>query len=126
VLVDPDKKLQDALKLKDALILYPTRLEAETETDPQGQPRLRLRYLDDEGQQLQEFFRINSRSQIRRLCAQVLPPYIADRHRPFVANTVLQLDALLHRLQPPAVVIAQKDGRFWKIRDKLFEINKSD
>ncbi|WP_245612920.1 DEAD/DEAH box helicase family protein [Rheinheimera texasensis] len=124
VLVDPDKKLQDALKLKDALILYPNRLEAETESDAQGQPRLRLRYLDAEGQHLQEFFRINSRSQIQRLCAQVLPPFIADRHRPFKANTVPQLDALLHRLQPPAVVIAQKDGRFWKIRDKLFEINK--
>jgi DNA repair protein RadD len=52
-----------------------------------------------------------------------LPPFIADRHRPFVANTPLQLEAQLHRLQPPAVVIAQKDGRFWKIRDKLFEIN---
>ncbi len=126
ILVDPDKKLQDALKLKDALILYPNQLEALTETDTAGKARLRLRYLDAEGQQLQEFFSLHSRSQIQRLCQRVLPPFIADRHRPFIANTVLQLDALLHRLQPPAVVIAQKDGRFWKIRDKLFEINKFD
>jgi DNA repair protein RadD len=125
VLVDPDKKLQDALKLKDALILYPTLLEAQTETDAQGKARLRLRYLDAEGQQLQEFFSLHSRSQIQRLCKVVLPPFIVDRHLPFQANTVLQLEALLHRLIPPAVVIAQKDGRFWKIRDKLFEINKS-
>ena len=125
VLVDPDKKLQDALKLKDALLLYPTQLEAQTETDSNGKARLRLRYVDAEGQQLQEFFSLHSRSQIQRLCKVVLPPFIVDRHVPFQANTVLQLEAQLHRLIAPAVVIAQKDGRFWKIRDKLFEINKS-
>jgi DNA repair protein RadD len=125
VLVDPDKKLQDALKLKDALILYPVSLDAQTETDAAGKARLRLRYIDADGQQLQEFFSAHSRSQISRLCTVVLPPLIADRHLPFAANTVRQLTALLHRLQPPAVVIAQKDGRFWKIRDKLFEIEKS-
>lgn len=124
VLVDPDKKLQDALKLKDALILYPHHIEALTEIDAQGKPRLRLRYVDKEGQQLQEFFSLHSRSQIQRLCQRVLPPFIVDRHRPFVANTVAQLAAQLHRLQPPQVVIAQKDGRFWTIRDKLFEVNK--
>ncbi len=125
VLVDPDKKLQDALKLKDALILYPVSLDAQTETDAAGKARLRLRYIDADGQQLQEFFSAHSRSHIRRLCTVVLPPLIADRHLLFAANTVRQLTALLHRLQPPAVVIAQKDGRFWKIRDKLFEIEKS-
>ena len=125
VFVDPDKKLQDALKLKDALILYVDRLEATIELDQHGKSRLRLRYLDAQEQQLQEFFSLHSRSQIQRLCKIVLAPLVVDRHLPFQANTVLQLEAMLHRLQPPAVVIAQKDGRFWKIRDKLFEITKS-
>ncbi len=124
VLVDPDKKLQEALKLKDALILYPDQLEANVETDSDGKWRLRLRYLDTAGQQLQEFFSINSKAQIQRLIKVQLMPLLSDRHRPLLANTARQLDAQLHRLQPPSVVIAQKHGRFWKIRDKLFELNE--
>lgn len=125
-LVDPDKKLQDALKLKDCLILYPTELNCVLEQDTQQKPRLRLTYRDAEGQQLTEFISLASPAALRRFCQVTVPPMLTDRHRPFVARTIRQLEPMLHRLQPPQVVIGQKHQRFWKIRDKLFSLQKDD
>jgi len=125
-LVDPDKKLQDALKLKDCLILYPTTLDCTIEQDATHKPRLRLIYRDQDGQQLTEFVNLASPAAIKRFCQVAVPPMLADRHRPFMARTIPQLEAQLHRLQPPQVVIGQKQQRFWKIRDKLFSLQKDE
>jgi len=125
-LVDPDKKLQEALKLKDCLILYPSSLEYTLEHDQQQRDRLRLVYRDADGQQLTEFISLATPAAIRRFCQVAAPPMLADRHLPFKANNIKQLAALLHRLQPPQVVIGQKQQRFWRIRDKLFLMPNSN
>jgi DNA repair protein RadD len=111
VLVDPDKKLQDALKLKDALLNQP---------DNQGKGRLKVSYIDLDGQQLHEFWPLGSKAQRQRFGQIFVPPHLTDHHRPFDLSSVSVILAQQHRLQPPAAVIARKDGRFWRLRDKLF------
>jgi len=122
VLVDPDKKLQEALKLKDALILYPQRMELSVMTDSKGSQRLKISYCNAEGQQIHEFWPIQTKAQKQRFATIFLPPHLPDRHRPFDTTTVAKILAQSHRLQPPAAIVARKDGRFWRIRDKLFEL----
>lgn len=120
VLVDPDKKLQDALKLKDALILYPTEMRFDVSSDSRGQSRLKITYLNATGQQLHEFWPLQTKSQKQRFARVFVPAHLTDRHRPFDMTSVRAIMAQLHRLSPPAALVARKDGRFWRIRDKLF------
>ena len=125
VLVDPDKKLQEALKLKDALIIYPKRMECTLMKDAKGSQKLKISYHNDENQQLHEFWPLQSKPQRLRFAAVFLPPHLPDRHRPFDVSTGAKILAQSHRLQPPDAIIARKDGRFWRIRDKLFDLSKS-
>jgi len=122
VLVDPDKKLQEALKLKDALILYPQRMELTLLTDVKGLQKLKISYHNDENQQIHEFWPIQTKAQKQRFATVFLPPHLPDRHRPYEVQTVAKILAQSHRLRPPAAIVARKDGRFWRIRDKLFEL----
>jgi DNA repair protein RadD len=124
VLVDPDKKLQDAMKLKDALILYPQRMELEAQTDSKGQSRLKVSYLGEDGQQLHEFWALHSKAQKQRFAKLFLPPHLPDRHRPYDISSTRVIVSQSHRLVPPAALVARKDGRFWRIRDKLFGISQ--
>ncbi len=123
VLVDPDKKLQEALKLKDALILYPDTMTLSAQQDHKGQSRLKVSYADAQGQQLHEFWPLGSKAQRQRFGRIFVPPHLTDRHRPFDSCSVKAILAQQHRLQPPAAVIARKDGRFWRLRDKLFQLS---
>lgn len=123
VLVDPDKKLQDALSLKDAMVVYPDQLLIAADQTAQGKAQLKLSYQVGD-QWFHEWFAGATKGQIQKICHQLLPPFIIDRHRPFHANTLNQLMALSHRLQSPTALILRKEGRYWKIRDRLFEITK--
>lgn len=125
VLVDPDKKLQDAMKLKDALILYPQSLRLEAQTDSKGHARLKISYQGEDGQQLHEFWPVQSKAQKQRFARLFLPPHLPDRHRPFDSSSARAMVAQSHRLVPPAAIVARKDGRFWRIRDKLFGLTGS-
>jgi DNA repair protein RadD len=122
--VDPDKKLQEALKLKDALIIYPNRMELALMTDSKGSQKLKISYHNDENQQLHEFWPLQSKAQRLRFASVFLPPHLPDRHRPFDVSTGAKIVAQSYRLQPPNAIIARKDGRFWRIRDKLFDLSK--
>ncbi len=124
VLVDPDKKLQEALKLKDALIMYPKRMELSVTSDAKGAQKLKISYSNDENQQIHEFWPVQSKAQKQRFATIFLPPHLPDRHRPFAVNTVAQILAQSHRLCPPDAIVARKDGRFWRIRDKLFALQQ--
>lgn len=123
VLVDPDKKLQEALSLKDAMVVYPDELLLVADQTAQGKAQLKISYLVGD-QQFHEWFPAASRSQIQKLCTQLFPPFVIDRHRPLAVTTLTQLLAQSHRLQPPAALILRKEGRYWKIRDRLFELSQ--
>ncbi len=47
-----------------------------------------------------------------------------DRHRPFTDTAPTKVANNEHRLRPPEIVIARKNGRFWAIRDKLFDLDQ--
>lgn len=122
VLVDPDKKLQEALSLKDAMVVYPDELTLTQDLTAQGKAQLKLSYRVGD-QQFHEWFPAATRGQLSKICQQLLPPFVSDRHRPFLATTLPQLLAQQHRLQPPTALILRKEGRYWRVRDRLFDLN---
>ena len=125
-LVDPDKKLKEALNLKDALIFECTEMDLTVFKSSDGKPQLKVTYSGEtyqgEGNALvHEFWSLNTKKQKQTFKDQFVRPHLADKHRPFEEASPTKVVANQHRFRLPQFVIAHKSGRFWKLRDKIFE-----
>jgi DNA repair protein RadD len=126
VLVDPDKKLKEALSLKDALVLYVTRMQLQSHQSKEGKSSLKVSYFSADGAEIAEYWSLQTKAQKQKFLSLFVPPHLVDRHRAFSEATVSKVLQQAHRFQPPAAIIARKDGRFWQIRDKLFQIQDKE
>ncbi|CAI2318115.1 putative DNA repair helicase RadD [Vibrio parahaemolyticus] len=125
-LVDPDKKLKEALNLKDALIFECTEMDLSVVKSNDGKSQLKVTYSGEpyqgEGHALvHEFWSLNTKKQKQTFKDQFVRPHLADKHRPFEEASPTRVVANQHRFRLPQFVIARKSGRFWKLRDKIFE-----
>lgn len=121
VLVDPDKKLKEALNLKDALVFECTDIEFAVVKDSKGKNFLKIAYLGGNGNKVGINFYLNTPAQKKSFHAQFVRPHLADKHNPFEGLTPTKVVSQQHRFSLPKFVIARKDGRFWKLRDVIFE-----
>ncbi|HCE2439198.1 TPA: DEAD/DEAH box helicase [Vibrio parahaemolyticus] len=125
-LVDPDKKLKEALNLKDALIFECTEMDLSVFKSNDGKSQIKVTYSGEpyqgEGHALvHEFWSLNTKKQKQTFKDQFVRPHLADKHRPFEEASPTRVVANQHRFRLPQFVIARKSGRFWKLRDKIFE-----
>ncbi|NAX21024.1 DEAD/DEAH box helicase [Vibrio sp. V39_P1S14PM300] len=120
-LVDPDKKLKEALNLKDALVFECAEMDMSVHKDANGKSQLRITYHGDNQAQVHEFWSLSTKKQKQTFKDQFVRPHLADKHRPFDEASPTKVVAHQHRFRPPQFVIARKVGRFWKLRDKIFE-----
>ncbi|MCG9555579.1 DEAD/DEAH box helicase [Vibrio sp. Isolate31] len=120
-LVDPDKKLKDALNLKDALVFECLEMDLNVLKDEKGKSQLKVTYRGENQAQVHEFWSLTTKKQKQNFKDQFVRPHLADRHRPFEEASPSKVVAHQHRFRPPQFVIARKIGRFWKMRDKIFE-----
>ncbi|MEZ9060887.1 MULTISPECIES: DEAD/DEAH box helicase [unclassified Vibrio] len=120
-LVDPDKKLKEALNLKDALVFECLEMDLNVLKDEKGKSQLKVTYRGENQAQVHEFWSLTSKKQKQNFKDQFVRPHLADRHRPFEEASPTSVVAHQHRFRPPQFVIARKVGRFWKMRDKIFE-----
>jgi len=125
-LVDPDKKLKEALNLKDALIFECTEMDLTVFKSSDGKSQLKVTYSGEtyqgEGNALvHEFWKLNTKKQKQNFKDQFVRPHLADKHRPFEEASPTKVVANQHRFRLPQFVIARKSGRFWKLRDKIFD-----
>lgn len=125
-LVDPDKKLKEALNLKDALIFECTEMDLSVFKSSDGKSQLKVTYSGEtyqgEGNALvHEFWSLNTKKQKQTFKDLFVRPHLADKHRPFEEASPTKVVANQHRFRLPQFVIARKSGRFWKLRDKIFE-----
>ncbi|EKO5198897.1 DEAD/DEAH box helicase [Vibrio vulnificus] len=120
-LVDPDKKLKEALNLKDALVFECLEMVLSVHKNPEGKSQLKVSYLGDNQAQVHEFWPLTNAKQKLLFKNQFVRPHLADKHRPFEEASPTKVVAHQHRFRPPQFVIARKSGRFWKMRDKIFE-----
>jgi len=119
-LVDPDKKLKEALNLKDALVFECTDMELNVHKDDKGKSQLKVTYYGENQAQVHQFWPLNTKKQKQNFLDQFVRPHLADKHRPFDATSPTKVVNHQHRFRLPQFVIARKVGRFWKMRDKIF------
>ncbi|WP_422466644.1 DEAD/DEAH box helicase family protein [Endozoicomonas sp. ALC013] len=120
-LVDPDKKLREALNLKNCLVIRCSGMEMNADKDTQGKQRIRITYHDEDGAEVNEFFRLDTPSQQGAFYHHFGKHALINRAEPFRASTV---DNVIHsrkKFRKPDFVIAQKEKHYWKIIDKLFD-----
>lgn len=122
VLVDPDKKLREALQLKDALIMKCVTLRLQATKNKFAKPQLKVTYIGEQGAEIHEFWPLATPSHKRDFLRKFIAPHLLDRHRPFTETAPTKIVNNEHRLRKPDIVIARKNGRFWVIRDKLFDL----
>ncbi|MCG6227250.1 DEAD/DEAH box helicase [Vibrio furnissii] len=119
-LVDPDKKLKEALNLKDALVFECLEMDLSVLKDDKGKSQLKVTYRGDNNAQVHEFWSLTTAKQKATFKERFVRPHLADKHRPFEEASPSKVVNNQHRFRPPQFVIARKLGRFWKMRDKIF------
>ncbi len=120
-LVDPDKKLKEALALKDALVFECLDMQMNVIKDDKGNSQLKISYVGENNAQVHEFWSLRTKAQKRAFQQRFVRPHLADRHRPFEESSPTRVVSHQHRFRLPQFVIARKSGRFWKLRDKIFD-----
>ncbi|MCA6221973.1 DEAD/DEAH box helicase [Photorhabdus antumapuensis] len=120
VLVDPDDMLKAALKLKDALVLRCGGMQLITETDSKGE-WLEIIYYDEDGTDVSERFRLTTPAQRLAFEHQFLRQHQRAPAIPFNWKTALDIVHQQPLLRHPDFVVARKKGRFWQIREKIFD-----
>lgn len=123
ILVDPDKKLRDALNLKDALIFKCTEMLLEAQKNKFDKPQLCVTYLGENNETIKQVWQLSSQVQKRDFIKQFIQPHLIDRHREFSDSAPTKVVRNQHRLRHPEIIIAHKEGRFWKVREKLFDLH---
>jgi len=120
-LVDPDDKLREALKLRDARVLRVSAMQLETARNGRGLERLKISYYDEDGTALAEWFALETPAQRHAFQRAFLARHLrapGTDWRPTSIQEVVQGEA---RLKAPDFVVGRKVGRFWQVRDKLFD-----
>jgi DNA repair protein RadD len=120
IFTDDQAKLREAYSLKDAHVMQPDTMTLERKTDKRGVDRLEIRYYDFNAQYLSEAYFFESERD-----AKVFFYNFARMHsrRPENRLEVSSIDEALKnkdKFRLPLYVIARKQGRYWKIREKVF------
>ncbi|MEW5849346.1 MAG: DEAD/DEAH box helicase [Myxococcota bacterium] len=121
VLVDNDRKLKEAMALKDAHVMRVDSMAFERTRDRKGNERLEIRYHDVDGQALKEWFYLGTPSDARAFQYNFARMHL---RRPEVPLRITSVDDVLQqqqRFRTPTYVIARRKERYWQVREKIFE-----
>jgi DNA repair protein RadD len=121
LLVDTDRKLKEAMSLKDAHIMRVDSMHFKKDQDKKGHPRLEVHYYDADANVLKEFFYLNSSDSK----AAFYYNFIRMHNRlPGQKLEIKSIDEAIQKqtqFRQPVFIIARKQKYFWNIREKIFD-----
>lgn len=121
ILVDNDKRLKEAMALKDAHVMRVETMAFQKGYDKKGNTRLEVAYYDIDAQPLKEYFYLNSMED----CQAFYFNFIRMHNRtPEKKIFVKDVDDVLKKtdlFRKPMFVVARKQKYFWAIREKIFD-----
>ncbi|MFA0698126.1 ATP-dependent helicase, partial [Vibrio sp. 10N.222.49.C9] len=98
-----------------------TDLEFSVIKDSKGKNFLRVVYLGESGNKVGLNFYLNTPAQKKSFYSQFVKLHLADKHQEFDGLSPTKVVNQQHRFRLPKFVIARKEGRFWKLRDVIFD-----
>lgn len=120
VLIDPDTKLKQAKLSKDAHVLTPDSIEMLERVDKKGTPYLQVKYYDYDANFLAEMHYLNNATSLKKFKINFLRSHLRKPELKLNISSVSDAVRIQSQLRMPAFVIARKQGKFWKITEKIF------
>jgi DNA repair protein RadD len=120
LLVDNDKKLKEAMSLKDAHVMRVDSMSFTKSHDKKGNERLEIHYYDADANVLKEFFYINNPESRRAFYFNFSRIHARLPEKDFKISSVAEALSARTKFRVPAYVIARKQKYFWNVREKIF------
>lgn len=120
VLIDPDAKLKQAKLSKDAHVLTPDSIEMLERFDKNGNPYLQVKYYDYDARYLAEMHYLNNQNSLKKFNINFLRSHMRKPELDLSIKSVGEITKIQSQLRMPSFVIARKQGKFWKITEKIF------
>jgi DNA repair protein RadD len=120
LLVDNDKKLKDAMSLKDAHVMRVDTMTLEKGIDSKGTPRLEINYYDVDAESLKEIFYLKSPEDIKAFYFNFIRMHNRLPEKELYIKTLDEAISRKSEFRMPIFIIARKQKHFWKIREKIF------
>ena len=120
LLVDPDKKLKEAMALKDAHVMKVDSMMLKRGRDRKGADRLEVEYYDADANMLKEFFYLDSEEKRQAFYLTFARVHLRVPEKKHPIRSVDDVVAASELYRPPMYLIARKRDRFWAIREKIF------
>ncbi len=120
VLIDPDVKLKQARLSKDAHVLTPDSIEMHERFDKNGNPYLQVKYYDYDANHLAEMHYLNNQTSLKKFNINFLRSHMRKPELKLNIRSVSEVVEMQSQFRMPSFVIARKQGKFWKITEKIF------
>jgi DNA repair protein RadD len=120
VLIDAEAKLKEAKLSKDLHVLTPDSVDLEEKKDKNGNSYLDVRYYDYDSKCLAEIHYLDNETSLKKFNINFLRSHLK---RPELSRKIKTIDDVLdhsHFLRKPKFIIARRQGKFWKITEKIF------
>lgn len=119
-LVDADTKLKQARLSKNAHILRPDTIELNEKKDKNGNSYLEVRYYDYDAKYLSEAHFLNNETSRKKFNINFLRSHMGRPEFELPIQTVSDVLRCQRLFRMPSFVIARKQGKFWRITEKIF------
>ncbi|HMN68317.1 MAG TPA: DEAD/DEAH box helicase [Bdellovibrionales bacterium] len=119
-LIDDDRKLKEAMALKDAHVMRVDSMHFAKSRDKRGGDRLEVRYFDADANVLKEYYYLDSKERRQAFYLTFARMHLRVPEMNLDVHTVEDVLALADRYRAPMFVIARKKKHFWAVREKIF------
>jgi DNA repair protein RadD len=120
VLIDADSKLKQAKLSKDAHVLQPDSIEMLERGDKKGNPFLEVRYYDYDSNYLSEIHYLDNETSVKKFNINFLRSHLKKPEMTIDIESVSEVVESQRHFRMPSFVIGRKQGKFWKITEKIF------
>lgn len=121
LLVDPDQMLKQALQLRDVKVIRCSGMSFSTMTDKRGIERLKVTYHDEDGAELSETYALANKAQQGLFYHQFIRSHLRIPEQRYFPASIQDVIEQQQKFRAPDFVVARQDGRFWIIREKVFD-----
>jgi DNA repair protein RadD len=120
LLVDNDKKLKEAMSLKDAHVMRVETMLFHHGADKSGNSRLEVTYFDVDVESLKEYFYLSTPENLKAFYFNFTRMH---NRIPETEIRIANIEDVLknkEKFRKPMFVIARKSSYFWEVREKVF------
>lgn len=120
-LVDADRQLKDALKMKGFRVLRVSGMTLAVVQNGRGLERLQVRYFDEDGASVGEHYALETPAQRRIFERVFLRDHLRAPAAGWLPASAEVVAANPERFRHPEFVITRKVGQYWRIQQRLFD-----